>query len=103
MLRVAGELWFVSEGRPQLRVRLVCPGQEVLSAAGMRSAGTHLDARERRKQPLHAPAHHQSELLQTRAQRVTLKTFYKSVLFNVFYSLVPFPVFTFFCEYSRGR
>ena len=55
----AGQLWDVSEGRPQVRVWLVRPGEEVLSPSGVRSGREQLDARHHRQQPLRSPQDHQ--------------------------------------------
>lgn len=61
MLRPEGQLRDVSEGQPQVRVRLVRPGEEVLPPTGVRSDGEHVDARHHRKQPLRSPQDHKGE------------------------------------------
>lgn len=63
MLRSEGQLWDVFEGEPQVRVRLVCSGEEVLAATGVYSCGEHLDACHHRKQPLCTPQDYQGKVL----------------------------------------
>lgn len=52
----AGELWPVPQGRPALRVRLVCGRAPLLPAPPLpRRLAGRLDARPPRQQPLHRP------------------------------------------------